>query len=782
MSLPDEGTTEVWPEEARVSGHRGYSESELRHGLEQVLIAGLEQMSTPVLLLEYQRDASAHRKAQQASALPRESSQLTVVWANPAVVAGTDKTRESILGRSLDALTAGCTFLSGTWEMEQALIEGKSVRTELRWSQAPDDEVTQPSERTWQCMLSPLLGSTVRGGELWWLQVVEDQEPDVAGSTPDASLVAERQEHRGLALLSQVSDFLVDLERPQVLGDIARELASSLGGWFGFYLSTECGVEYSESLRGSGSRGVRARVVRAEAGIDALGDSQVPGMGTTVIEGPEITEVQDPVAALVRGKLTDPTPFLLRGAYLPATVSRDFARDLSGRLAAERREFGEVLLYPLPGRHGPLGILTAVMPAVTEETNLLGMSARVKRADAWGITLDGDMTILALVARRIGMAIENVELHHREHAVAEALQRAMLPEQADVPGLDIWTYYAPAGGHAQVGGDWFDVLHLADHAAGVVIGDVVGHDIEAAATMGQLRSVIRAYAFELRDPAVVLERTDRLAHEMRLPRPASATYGTLTQMRTGWRLDYSRAGHLPAMVLTADTVNVLDGKGGMLLGYGRGSRGHESLLLVPGEALVLYTDGLIERRQSPLNSALTELREHVNQCRGLDAAGIGEELLSRLSSAQEDDVALVVVRVPPPDGVTMPDLRDRRARRWSLPPESASIARARHSVVQAGAQWGVENLQNAELVTSELVANAVLHGWGHLALRVLLVDDRLRIEVEDANPSPPELTAGHANRAGGFGMRIVDRLSVWGWEPTDTGKVVWAEIPAAAGA
>ena len=140
-------------------------------------------------------------------------------------------------------------------------------------------------------------------------------------------------------------------------------------------------------------------------------------------------------------------------------------------------------------------------------------------------------TVLELTARRVGLVIDNARLYDREHRLAETLQRAMLPEQAEVDGLDVWTYYAPNSENAQVGGDWYDVLQVSPDVVGVVIGDVVGHDVEAAASMGQLRSVVRSYMFDITTPGPVLERVDQLVAGMRVPRPAGLVLSTLT--RTG---------------------------------------------------------------------------------------------------------------------------------------------------------------------------------------------------------------------------------------------------------
>src|SRR5690606_28224849 len=215
--------------------------------------------------------------------------------------------------------------------------------------------------------------------------------------------------------------------------------------------------------------------------------------------------------------------FDLRAAYPPSSASAWLVDRITGRLAEVAPDRHEVVLMPVRGRRHTLGLIAAApkfAPGTDEH--------------------DYAMTILALTAHRVGMAVENVRLYEREHRLAETLQRAMLPELADVPGLDVWTYYAPNAEHSQVGGDWYDVLELAPGVAAVVVGDVVGHDVEAAAAMGQLRSVVRAYGAELGPPETVLQRVDQLVSGMRLTRAASMVYATLSQVEDGrWELAWS---------------------------------------------------------------------------------------------------------------------------------------------------------------------------------------------------------------------------------------------------
>ena len=195
--------------------------------------------------------------------------------------------------------------------------------------------------------------------------------------------------------------------------------------------------------------------------------------------------------------------------------------------------------------------------------------------------------------------------------------------------------------------------------------------------------------------------------------------------------------------------------------------------------VLYYTDGLIERRDRGLRDGLAALSSVAAGITARDAAGVGEELLSRLADHPEDDVAMVVVRVPSPHDSSS-QVRSPRRRRWSLPSEPASIGRARHAVVRTCEAWGIPDAANAELVVSELVANAVLHGYGHVSLQLYDTGDGLRIEVEDANPTPPVTTDGHPGRVGGFGMQIVERLADWGWRQSRGGKLVWAKVRPAS--
>lgn len=686
-----------------------------------------------------------------------EPPRWPVVWVNHAFTEATGLTLDDVAGPAVDLIALSAEDASGLHQLQDAVLDRRATSALLRLRRAGGD---------WFWARTVVTPVTAEGADepTHWVAALVDVTDQVHR---DAAVAAEvevvRRESEDLALIGAVSDLVMDLDDPYGLRAIAELLAHRVVGWAGFYvdddgLQAADGVDATRAPRASGRRhgpGGTGVPFVARRGARPAGDDPVQRL----LDG-------EGESHLVLDLDTDaPRP--------PGTASAWLAADLRARVPGGT-DVGHVAVLPLPGRHRVLGLL-AVVPRPADGAGL------VHDAPTRGGVDERTRTILSLTARRVGLAMENVRLYAREHRVAETLQRAMLPEQAEIEGLDVWSYYAPNVVYAQVGGDWYDVAQITDDVVGVVIGDVVGHDVEAAAAMGQLRSVVRAYAFEVTEPGPVLERVDQLVAGMRIPRSAGLVLTTLTRRDPedggcpSWHLEYSRAGHLPALLVRDGAVTLLDEAGGPLIGFGDGHRRTARHDLRPGDVLVFYTDGLIERRDRALLDGLAALREVAAGATAVDAAGIGEELLARLADSPEDDVAVVVVRIP--------DLTDTsghggnvRSRRWQLPSEPGSIARARHAVLRTSHAWELGDASNAELVVSELVANAVLHGWGRVTLRLHDTGEGLRIEVEDSNPTPPVATEGHPGRIGGFGMRIVERLADWGWRPSRGGKVVWARV------
>jgi serine phosphatase RsbU (regulator of sigma subunit) len=242
----------------------------------------------------------------------------------------------------------------------------------------------------------------------------------------------------------------------------------------------------------------------------------------------------------------------------------------------------------------------------------------------------------------------------RDREVAATLQRSLLPAITDLPGISAAARYLVSGSAAQVGGDWYDLFALPDGAIGVAIGDVMGHDISAAAAMGQLRSVLRSYAYEGSSPSVVMDRMDRLVQGFGMAEIATAIYGRLILDHGVGLLLFSNAGHLPPLIRHVDgRVERLDRAAHHLIGAlppGTFPRGEAAASLPAGSLLLLYTDGLVETRTRSFDVGI----ELLTSCMAaLDAALAPAQIANALVEAMvgvdpEDDVALLVVRIDHP--------------------------------------------------------------------------------------------------------------------------------------
>jgi PAS domain S-box-containing protein len=295
-----------------------------------------------------------------------------------------------------------------------------------------------------------------------------------------------------------------------------------------------------------------------------------------------------------------------------------------------------------------VGLRSAMVVPLRARNQVLGVLSLF--ADRCGRTFDpGDLAMAADLGRRAALAVDNARLYSREHEVAEQLQRSLLPQLPRIAGLDRAARYLPGSTSAQVGGDWYDLVALPDGAVGLAVGDVMGHDMTAAAAMGQLRSVLQSYAWEGSSPAVVLDRLDQLVQGLDMAQLATCLYGRLTLPTDDapGTLCLANAGHLPPAVRTPDGgVRLLDTEASLLVGAALGTERDEVTEPVEGgTVLVLYTDGLVEHRGRPIDEGLEALRAALQSAPAGDAEAICEHLLHELTGGQlDDDVALLVVR------------------------------------------------------------------------------------------------------------------------------------------
>lgn len=258
-----------------------------------------------------------------------------------------------------------------------------------------------------------------------------------------------------------------------------------------------------------------------------------------------------------------------------------------------------------------------------------------------------DEALLAQFARLSATSVRNTLVYEHEHEAALTLQSSLLPaELPSLDGISVQVRYRPSGARTGVGGDWFDVIELPNERVGLVIGDVMGHGLAAAAFMGQLRVALRAFATEGHSPSRVLERADRLLPTISGERIATVIYAIV---EPDGRLRYANTGHPPPLLLPngGSASYLSDGLSAPIgIGLPAGSRAESAVPLDPGATLLLYTDGLIERRDRHLDDGLTELRELLGTST-LNVSDMCDAALTlALETSPEDDICLLAVHLP----------------------------------------------------------------------------------------------------------------------------------------
>lgn len=303
-------------------------------------------------------------------------------------------------------------------------------------------------------------------------------------------------------------------------------------------------------------------------------------------------------------------------------------------------------LFTVTGMHSaaiaPIRGLRDVLGALT-----LGRS---RRPEAFG---PGDLPLLEDLTRRAGLALDNARLYQRQRKVAETMQRHLLPQLPVVPGLEMTARYVPAPDASSVGGDWYDAFPLAVPTHALAIGDVVGHDLDAAAGMAQVRNMLRAYAWSHPDDApstVVARLDDAVMHIAEVPM-ATMILATLSPGEdTRWRMRWTNAGHPPPLLVTHDgQARYLEEGRGILLGTGVTMPRLDAVTVLPPRAtLLLYTDGLVESPQYGIDHGLDRLRRHAASLAHRPLSSFCDALLDRVRpSDNDDDVAVIALRTPP---------------------------------------------------------------------------------------------------------------------------------------
>lgn len=296
------------------------------------------------------------------------------------------------------------------------------------------------------------------------------------------------------------------------------------------------------------------------------------------------------------------------------------------------------------------GIHSAAIAPIRSTRAVLG-ALTLGRAKQPGDYNPADLPLIEDIARRAGLALDNARLYQRQRKVAETMQNHLLPQMPRVPGLQMTVRYLPAPDASQVGGDWYDAFSLSDGATALAVGDVVGHDLEAAAGMAQVRNMLRAYAWALPEPpSRIVNRLDEAVTHITDVAMATLILARIEEADDGhWRLTWTNAGHPPPLLISHDGLaDYLTDGHGILLGTGaRRPRLDATVLLPPGSTLLLYTDGLIEELGHTLDEGLQRLRRHAAALAHRPLASFTDRLLHRVRpAANDDDVALLALRTP----------------------------------------------------------------------------------------------------------------------------------------
>ena len=364
-----------------------------------------------------------------------------------------------------------------------------------------------------------------------------------------------------------------------------------------------------------------------------------------------------------------------------------------------------------------------------------------------------DVDLLRLTADRVALAVGHARAFGREHRIAETLQRSLLPQTLpSLPGIALSARYLPAASEAEVGGDWYDAISLGEGRVLLVMGDVSGKGLAAASTLGALRNAIRAYALDGHGPAEIADRVNRFV----LTEPAHEHMATLVLAvfdPVEGKLTWVNAGHPPPLILDGEgTPHFLEGARSVPLGVlPFPGYEEESTTLEPGSAIVLYTDGLIERRGEHLDEGLELIADAAGQGM-LDPEALCDRLLASAlpGAAPSDDVALLVLSHVPFGSRLMIDLPSE--------PRALSSLRALMRRWLEQTQAPVDDVHAIVMACSEACSNAIEHaGAGPdetIAFEAVLCDDEIEVTVRDRGHWRDQRPPGNQGR----GLELIDAL------------------------
>ncbi|MFI9614972.1 SpoIIE family protein phosphatase [Streptomyces sp. NPDC052023] len=575
-----------------------------------------------------------------------------------------------------------------------------------------------------------------------------------------------RRARERLAILSEAStrigSTLDVMQTGQELADLAVPLLADLAV-VDLVESVPFGLDLA--ARTGPASGRRPVLRRAGVACVDLGVLELPAVREEVIHVPPASSF----AAVLRTGRSHLEPVL--DTHAGPWVDHDPERARKVRDSG----FHSMLVVPIRARRSVLGL--AVFGRSQEPTPFQ----------------EDDLLLAEELVTRAALSLENALQYARERTAALTLQRDLLPHHVGGgSAVEVASRYVPADMDHGVGGDWFDVIKLSGARVALVVGDVVGHGINAAATMGRLRTAVRTLADLELPPQELLAHLDATVRRLNdenekdtddqgtAPAVVGATclyavYDPVTR-----RCAIARAGHPPPAIIDPHgQVTFPDLPAGAPLGLGLGMVPFEStdMTLPEGSVLALYTDGLVESRDDDLDVGLRRLGAALAET-GSSLEDLCSQVIEALpTQAPADDVTLLLARTR--------GLEPAQLASWELPNEPGAVHTARRLAARQLGVWGMGHLvTTVELIVSELVTNAIRHGHGPISVR-LIRHQVLTCEVSDTSTSHPRPRHPHTLDEKGRGLHLVARLSRrWGSRAASDGKVVWAEqdLPCTAAA
>jgi serine phosphatase RsbU (regulator of sigma subunit) len=528
----------------------------------------------------------------------------TIVYINPAAAGILQRESGQLLGRNI---WIALPELGGTI-LHSFLLHARSVGSQVSWH-----GYYAPAAR-W------LNATAVRRGDRLHVSFREAsdhgrEDAALLLGTDDPDEAADVDRER-LRLLAEVSEAMISstLDIDDALQKLMGLVVPRLGDWAVVAL-------LGDDRRANASARAHSDPARV-ADMDTYLDRPDPGEGDQDSPLAAAFYTGEPIAV-------HPIP--------PELVEHQLTSD-EVRAAWERLDTDSFVIVPLRARGETFGGLV-----------LLNTRTRGPHSEM-------EIATTVEVARRAGLALDNARLYGQQLKVAETLQRSLLTPPPQPDDLEIAVRYQPAAINMHVGGDWYDAFLQPDGATLLVIGDVVGHNVDAAAAMGQIRSIVRGIAFDRQDaPAAILARVDQVLTGLRIGTMATALIARIEQTpeeheRSVRRLRWSSAGHLPPLVRHADgTVDVLTTRPEPLLGADiPHDRNDHVAPLLPDDTLLFYTDGLVEQGRTTIDEGLERLVDVFRGLGELTAEKLCDELLDRIVARRsEDDVAIVAVRCHP---------------------------------------------------------------------------------------------------------------------------------------